>query len=100
MLPPAAYIARATKAVRARYSDIRVLSYEPPTVTRRFYRDAPSLDRDIICVKFLYKELIKAPMPAANRLPNPEFMVRPGILVLIRKDLSKIYVNEVYYQIW
>lgn len=103
MLTPAAYIERAKKALRAQYSDFRLTAYDPPEasdVSRRFYADAPATDRDIICVKFFYKELIKAPIAAAKRLPNPEFMVRPALLVLMRKDLSKIYVNEVFYQVW
>jgi hypothetical protein len=100
MLTPAAYIDRATKALRTRYNDIRLAAYDTPRVTRRHYADAPAADRDVICVEFPYKELIKPPLPAAKRLPAPEFMARPVLLVLIRKDLSKIYVNEVYYQLW
>jgi hypothetical protein len=100
MLAPAAYIERAKKALRSQFSDIRLVAYEAPFVSRRLYADAPATDRDIICVHFLYKELIKPPPSAAKRLPNLEFMARPALLVLMRKDLSKIYVNEVFYQIW
>ena len=57
-------------------------------------------DRDMICVTFPYKELIKPPLPALKHLPAPDFMAQPALLVLIRKDLSKIYVNELYYQVW
>ncbi len=100
MAAPAAYIAQAKIALRKRYAEFRPDAYDAPTVTRRFYRDAPAADRDIICVAFFYKELIKTPLSAYKRLPNPEWMVRPALLVLIRKDRSKAYVNEVYYQIW
>lgn len=100
MLSPAAYIERAKKALRTRYADIRLPAYDTPLVFRRFYSDAPPADRDVICVRFAYKEMVKPPFPAAKKLPNPQMMVRPALLVLIRKDLSKTYVNEVYYQLW
>lgn len=100
MLAPAQYIERAKAALRKRYQDIRLSEYPDPSVTRRTYTDAPPADRDVICVKFFYYELIKAPVSVLKRLPAPDFPVRPVILVLMRKDLSKIYVNEVYYQIW
>jgi hypothetical protein len=100
MLPPTAYVERAKAALLKRYSGIQLSTYNAPTVTRRYYADAPPADRDIICVQFAYKELTRAPVAAAKRLPNPEWMVRPVLLVLMRKDLSKIYVNEAYIQIW
>jgi hypothetical protein len=100
MLTPTAYIEKAKAALHTRYNDIRLAAYSAPLVFHRFYRDAPLADRDIICVRFAYKELVAAPFPAAKRLPNPHTMVRPALLVLMRKDLGKIYVNEVYYEIW
>jgi hypothetical protein len=100
MMAPADYITTAKAAVHKRYAGFDPTTYEAPFVTHRFYRDAPAADRDIICVTFFYKELIKTPMSAYKRLPAPEFLVRPAILVLLRKDRSKAYVNEVYYQIW
>ena len=83
-----------------RYSQFDPSTYEEPFVARRFYRDAPPADRDIICVKFLYKGFQRAPVSGYKRLPNPFGMVKPALLVLLRKDRSKAYVNEVYYQIW
>jgi hypothetical protein len=100
MMAPADYIKTAKAALHKRYAQFDSTTYEAPIVTRRFYHDAPVTDRDIICVKFLYKELIKTPMSAYKRLPNPIGLVRPALLVLLRKDRSKAYVNEVYYQIW
>lgn len=100
MLPPDAYIERAKRALHTRYPDIRLAAYNTPLIFRRFYSDAPAADRDIICVRFAYKEMVKPPFPAAKKLPNPQMMVRPALLVLMRKDLSKVYVNEAYYQLW
>jgi hypothetical protein len=100
MLPPGAYIERAKKALRIRFSDIRLAAYDTPYVSHRLYADAPAADRDVICVAFPYKELIKPPLATLKRLPAPDFMARAVLLVLIRKDLSKAYVNEVFYQIW
>lgn len=100
MLSPAAYIERAKSALRTRYSDVRITAFERPVVTHRFYADAPAADRDVICVEFPFKELVKPPASTLKHLPAPEFPARPAVLVLIRKDLSKIYVNEVYYQVW
>jgi hypothetical protein len=100
MMAPADYITTAKAALHKRYAQFDSTTYEAPIVTRRFYRDAPVPDRDIVCVKFVYKELIKTPMSAYKRLPNPVGLVRPALLVLLRKDRSKAYVNEVYYQIW
>ncbi len=100
MAAPAVYLAQAKAALHKRYAEFRTDAYEAPTVTHRFYRDAPAADRDIICVQFAFKELTKTPVAAMKRLPNPEWMVRPALLILMRKDRSKIYVNEVYYQVW
>ena len=33
------------------------------------------------------------------RFPPAKGPVFPALLVLIRKDLSKVYVNEIYYQL-
>ena len=100
LLAPSAYVARATQALRVRYHDVQLAAYDAPNVTRRFYTDAPAADRDVVCVKFVYKELIKPPLSTLKKLPAPEFPARAAVLVLIRKDFSKIYVNEVYYQMW
>jgi hypothetical protein len=70
MLTPTAYIEKAKAALHTRYNDIRLAAYSAPLVFHRFYRDAPLADRDIICVRFAYKELVAAPFPAAKRLPN------------------------------
>jgi len=100
MLAPEAYVERAKKALLGKYPDLRMGAFEAPWVARRFYADAPKADQDIICVSFASKELVKPPIDAGKRLPNPQFMARPIVLVLMRKDLSKIYVNEVFHQVW
>src|SRR3712207_6811969 len=74
MVSPSAYIERAKKALHVRYRDIRMTAYDsPPRVSRRLYKNAPAADREIICVKFLYKELIKPPLSALPKLPAPDF---------------------------
>ncbi|HEY2713842.1 MAG TPA: hypothetical protein VGI60_15110 [Chthoniobacterales bacterium] len=100
LLSPKAYIEIAKKALRDRYKDIAFHDYEEPFVKRRFYKDASPPDREIICVKFVYSEPTSPPGQLAVRFPPAKGPVFPVLLVLIRKDLSKVYVNEVYYQIW
>ena len=100
LMAPGDYIATAKTALHKRYAQFDSSSYDAPFVTHRFYRDAPAADRDIICVSYFYKGLIKTPISAYKRLPAPQSLVKPALLVLLRKDRSKAYVNEVYYQIW
>ena len=100
MMAPADYITTAKAALHKRYAQFDSSTYEEPFVTHRFYRDAPAADRDIICVTFLYKGFRRTPASGYKRLPDPFGMVKPALLVLLRKDRSKAYVNEVYYQIW
>ena len=100
MMAPAVYVTTAKVALHKRYAQFDSSTYEEPWVTHRFYRDAPAADRDIICVTFLYKGFTRTPVSGYKRLPNPFGMVKPALLVLMRKDRSKAYVNEVYYQIW
>jgi len=64
-------------------------------VTRRFYHDAPRADRDIICVKFIYEEYVGGGYINRGIIASNGPGLRPAVLVLFRKDLSKIYVNVV-----
>ena len=100
LLSPKAYIELAKKALRARYKEIAFHDYEEPFVKRRFYKDASPPDREIICVKFVYSEPTAPPTKLAVRFPPAKGPVFPVLLVLIRKDLSKVYINEIYYQVW
>jgi hypothetical protein len=100
MMAPADYIKTAKVALHKRYAQFDSSIYEEPFVTHRSYRDAPPADRDIMCVTFLYKGFMRTPVSGYKRLPDPFGMVKPALLVLLRKDRSKAYVNEVYYKIW
>ena len=100
MMAPADYITTAKAALHKRYGKFDSSIYQEPLVEHRFYRDAPAPDRDIICVTFFLKGFTRVPVSAYKRLPDPFGMAKPAILVLLRKDRSKAYVNEVYYQIW
>jgi hypothetical protein len=55
MKPPAAYIEMAKKAIKAKDSEIIFRQFSEPIVTHRIYRNAPSSDRDIIAVQFVYE---------------------------------------------
>jgi hypothetical protein len=63
-------------------------NYNDGEVTRRLYHDAPAADRDMICVAFIIREAVW--------IPRENVPVFPTILVLMRKDLSKIYINQIY----
>jgi len=99
-LSPAEYVERTKVILHSRYRYIVFRTYFEPDVTHRFYFDAPPRDREMICVRFEYKEPVRMPVSAMKRLPAPVFPCRAAFLVLFRKGLSKVYVNEVYYQEW
>ena len=94
LLPPSAYIEMAKKALHRQIKDVRLTMYSDPAVTRRLYHDAPPKDRDIICVEFVFRDFIKGGAYHNGGKSSP---IVPAILVLFRKDLSKIYVNVNYY---
>ena len=98
MLKPSEYVARANKVLHERYPGFDYTKIKLGGVTHRFYTDAPKRDRDIICVTFIYQQLVPAHLEGGGTLAPAKTGLIPGILVLIRKDLSKIYVNGVYYQ--
>ncbi|MGH8093528.1 MAG: hypothetical protein ACREIF_08655 [Chthoniobacterales bacterium] len=94
MLKPSEYVERAIKALHLRYRDLDFKKIKLAGVTHRFYADAPPADKDIICVTFAYQMRLAAQSESGGALPA----VMPALLVLIRRDLTKVYVNEVYYQ--
>ena len=94
MLKPAEYVQRAQKALHQRYTELDFKKIKLVGVTHRFYASAPPADKDIICVAFVYQLRLAAKSESGHDLPS----VTPALLVLIRKDLTKFYVNEVYYQ--
>ena len=88
LLSPSQYIERAKQAVHSWHKEVHFRKYEDGEVTRRFYRDAPPADRDIICVSFVTRDVLI--------LPRATVPVFGAILVLTRKDLSKTYINQIY----
>ena len=96
MLPPSAYIELAKKAVKKMDNEILFRDYQEGVVFRRFYKDAPAADRDIVGVAFVYAGQISGGGTIGGLVGgfiDMKAAVRPVIMVLIRKDRSKIYVN-------
>lgn len=98
MRTPAQYVAIAKKAAHSQLgSDLAFADFADGIVSYRTYRDAPKSDREIISVAFVYK----GSMGGNGMIDNGFFIQhaapeRPIILVLMRRDLSKIYVNLVH----
>jgi hypothetical protein len=98
MLPPSAYIEMAKKAVHEK-SKVTFLNFSDGIVTRRFYRNAPPADRDIICVQFVYQgSLSGGGLIGRGFIATEADQPTPVIQALIRKDRSKIYLNEIHYK--
>ena len=93
MLPPSAYIELAKKAVKKMDNEILFRDYREGVVFRRFYKDAPAADRDIVGVAFVYGGQISGGGTIGGDFIEMKGAVRPVIMVLIRKDRSKVYVN-------
>jgi hypothetical protein len=96
MLPPSAYIELAKKAVKKMDSEIAFRDWQDGVVFRRFYKDAPPADRDIVGVAFVYAGQISGGGTIGGLVGgfiDMKAAVRPVIMVLIRKDRSKVYVN-------
>ncbi len=96
MLSPAAYIELAKKAVKKYDSEVLFREWQDGVVVRRFYRDAPPEDRDIVGVAFVYAGDISGGGTVGGLVGGFIYMrdaKRPVIMVLMRKNLSKIYVN-------
>jgi hypothetical protein len=99
MLPPSEYIELAKKAIHAHYKDVHFNIFSDGVVTHRFYHNAPAADRDMICVTFLYQGKFSGGglVGGGNIIMNTDPPI-PAILAIIRKDRSKIYVNEIGYK--
>src|ERR1700730_18394350 len=54
MLPPSAYVELAKKAIKKMDNEILFRDFTDGVVFRRFYKDAPAADRDIVGVAFVY----------------------------------------------
>jgi hypothetical protein len=97
---PSDYVAMAKKAAHSQFGDkIQFEKYAEGIVTRRTYHDAPKADRDMICVAFVYKGSM-----STGGLLGPGFIysgatpARPMLVVLMRRDLSKVYINVVHFK--
>jgi hypothetical protein len=93
-------IEMAKKAFHEKSKKLTFLKFSDGIVTRRFYRNAPPADRDIICVQFVYEEAI-----GGGGLVGPRGFIytradrpTPVLQALIRKDLSKIYLKRIHYK--
>lgn len=93
MLSPSAYIELAKKAVKKMSNEIVFREFQDGVVFRRFYRDAPAADRDIVGVAFVYAGDISGGGMIGGGFVYMRDAKRPVIMVLMRKNLSKIYVN-------
>jgi hypothetical protein len=93
MLSPAAYIELAKKSIKKMDKDILFREFQDPVVFHRFYKDAPAADRDIIGVAFVYGGQISGGGEIGGGFVFMKDAKRPVIMVLIRKDRSKVYVN-------
>ncbi|MDQ2659729.1 MAG: hypothetical protein M3Y03_04840 [Verrucomicrobiota bacterium] len=99
-LTPAAYIAIATKACHDKtHNEFHLRSFSDAIVTRRFYRNAPASDRDIIAVQFIYQgDLSGGGSISQNVLNQREVPATPVLQALIRKNGSKVYLNMFHYK--
>ena len=100
LLAPSAYIEMAKIALHRQLKGVHLNLYSDPVVSRRSYHDAPPKDRDVICVQFVSQEpLNEGGYISRGLIASYGGGVMPAILVLIRRDLSKIYVNVITYRI-
>ncbi len=99
MRSPAEYAALASKAISSKYDVFLEKEFAAPVVTRRFYRDAPKSDQDIICVSYVFRRILGGGgTTGPNGIFNNPNQPRPVLQALIRKDCSKIYVNLIEYR--
>lgn len=97
---PAEYIEIATKAAHSHYgSSIPLSNFSDGMVTYRKYRNAPKADQEIIAVAFVYQgKYGGGGLVTSNFIFQREDPLRPIVLVLMRRDLSKIYVNVIHFK--
>lgn len=100
MRSPGDYIAFAERAIGSKYKDVFLTKdFHTPVVTRRFYRNAPKEDQNIICVSYVYSR----PISGGGQIGPGGIFMKPNAPVpilqaLIRKDGSKVYVNVIEYR--
>jgi hypothetical protein len=97
---PGEYVAIAKKAAHSQYgSTIMFSHFSDGVVSRRTYRNAPKADRDMICVSFIYEgSLSTGGLISSGMIYTGATPARPILIVLMRRDLSKIYVNVAHFK--
>ena len=99
MRSPAEYAAMASRAITSKYDVFLDKEYTAPVVTRRYYRDAPKADQDIICVSYVFRRLLGGGgTHGTNGIFSKPNQDRPVLQALIRRDGSKIYVHMITYK--
>jgi hypothetical protein len=96
---PAEYIEIAKKAAHSQYESIPLSNFSDGMVTYRKYRNAPKADQEIIAVAFVYQgKYSGGGLYGPNLLFTRADPERPILLVQMRRDLSKIYVNVIHFK--
>jgi hypothetical protein len=97
---PAEYIEIAKKAAHSQYgSSVPLSNFSDGMVTYRKYRNAPKADQEIIAVAFVYQAKYSGGgLVGTNFLFTRTDPERPILLVLMRRDLSKVYVNVIHFK--
>jgi hypothetical protein len=94
---PEEYIALAKKMVVAKYPDVAFVDFADGIVTYRTYRNAPKAEHEMICVNLAYhRSMGYHGFIGHGGLFSAGDTERPVLLVLMRRDLSKVYIRVVH----
>jgi hypothetical protein len=96
MRTPQEYIALAKKTISERYPNLALVDFADPIVTLRTYRGAPKGQGEIICVNFAHTSNGGSHGVVGGRNFIVTDTSKPVLLVLMRPDLSKVYVKLVH----
>jgi len=95
---PTEYVALAKKMVHAKYPDVAFVDFDDGVVTYRTYHNAPKADHEMICVNFAYHSTSGSHgyIGGVGGLFLMGDTKKPVLLVLMRRDLSKVYIRVVH----
>ncbi len=95
---PEEYVAIAKKMVKTKYPDVAFVDFDDGVVTYRIYRNAPKADREMICVNFAYHSTSGSHgyIGGVGGLFLMGDTKKPVLLVMMRRDLSKVYIRVVH----
>ncbi len=97
---PQEYVALAKKMVSAKYPSVAFVDFDDGVVTYRTYRNAPKADHEMICVNFAYRSSSGGGHGFIGGVGGLFLMggdtQRAVLLVLMRRDLSKVYIRLVH----